>query len=404
MSTGRLSRLAPAIVSAVVGIVAVRESRRRWSPPVIPVNSTPVTTGSMARTGAPTTSVSGDGRRGAVAPPGTGPSAPLAPPGVDAGPPAGEEEPIPVQKGEGPGPDSPPDMPPPDWKASIKRAGKEFKADRATLTGAGMSFYWFLAVFPAMVAFVGLLGLFNASGAAVASITGAVHRALPGQAADVLVGAVNGANATSGGSSLVAALFGVALALWSASAGMVGLQMGLDIAYDVESDRTFVKKRIVAFELLAAMLVLGGMATVLIVFGAPLGEALRDNLPFGSAFVILWTAIRWVLGLIFLVGLFATIYYLAPNRDTPKWVWVSPGGILAAAIWLVASLGFSFYVSSFGKYAATYGSLAGVVVLLLWFYLTALALILGGELNAELERQSAARNGQIPVGAAGPPG
>jgi membrane protein len=145
------------------------------------------------------------------------------------------------------------------------------------------------------------------------------------------------------------------------------------------------------------MLVLGGLATALIVFGAPLGNSLRDNLPFGSAFVLLWTVLRWAVGLVALVALFATIYYVAPNRDSPKWVWVSPGGILAGAIWLAASLGFSFYVSSFGKYAETYGSLAGVVVLLLWLYLTALAVVLGGELNAELERQSAARNGQVPA-------
>jgi membrane protein len=150
------------------------------------------------------------------------------------------------------------------------------------------------------------------------------------------------------------------------------------------------------------MLVLGGVATALIVFGAPLGDALRDNLPFGRAFVLLWTVVRWVLGLSALVVLFAAIYYLAPNRTSPRWVWVSPGGILAAVIWLVASLGFSFYVSSFGKYAQTYGSLAGVVVLLLWLYLTGLALVLGGELNAELERQSAARRGEIPVTQAQP--
>jgi membrane protein len=293
-------------------------------------------------------------------------------------------------------------MPPPDWKASVKRAAREFKEDRATLTSAGMAFYWFLAVFPAMVAIVGLLGLVNASGAAIDTITGAVNRALPGQAASVLTDAVHSSTTQSGGASLVATLIGLALAVWSASAGMVGLQMGLDIAYDVESDRTFVKKRLVAVELLAAMLVLGGVATALIVFGAPLGDALRDNLPFGSAFVLLWTVLRWVLGLSALVLLFAAIYYLAPNRTSPRWVWVSPGGILAAVIWLVASLGFSFYVSSFGKYAQTYGSLAGVVVLLLWLYLTGLALVLGGELNAELERQSAARRGEIPVTQAQP--
>jgi membrane protein len=134
------------------------------------------------------------------------------------------------------------------------------------------------------------------------------------------------------------------------------------------------------------------------VFGAPIGHALRDNLPFGGAFVVLWTVVRWALGLAALTSLFATIYFLAPNRETPRWAWVSPGGILAAGIWLLASIGFSFYVSSFGKYAQTYGSLAGVVVLLLWLYLTALAVVLGGELNAELERQSAARarQGAVP--------
>jgi membrane protein len=220
---------------------------------------------------------------------------------------------------------------------------------------------------------------------------------MPGGSGQLLVDAVRNSASQSGGASLVATLAGVAVALWSASAGMVGMQMGLDVAYDVESDRKFVKKRLVAFELLAAMLVLGGVATALIVFGAPLGNALRDNLPFGSAFVLLWTVVRWVLGLVVLIGLFATIYYLAPNRDSPKWVWVSPGGILAAAIWLVASLGFSVYVASFGKYAQTYGALAGVVVLLFWLYLTALAIVLGGELNAELERQTAARKGEIPA-------
>jgi membrane protein len=353
-----LNRLVPALAGAVAGAVAVRRSQPRPLT-VIRAASTPVH------------------------------HAPTAP--------QGDEQPIPPQTGEGPGPDSPLDMPPPDWKASIKRAVKEFKDDRATLTGAGMAYYWFLSVFPAMVALVGLLGLVNASGAAIDSLTRAVQSALPGDAAKVLVDALNRSNGQSGGTSLVAALLGLALALWSASSGMVGMQMGLDVAYDVTTDRTFVKKRLVALELLVAMLVLGGTATALIVFGAPLGDALRDNLPFGRAFVVAWTLIRWTLGLAALTALFATIYYLAPNRDTPRWVWVSPGGILAAAIWLAASLGFSFYVSSFGKYAETYGSLAGVVVLLLWLYLTALAVVLGGELNAELERQSAARKGEVPL-------
>ncbi|MDQ3895800.1 MAG: YihY family inner membrane protein [Actinomycetota bacterium] len=364
---------------AVAGVIAVRRSQRGWGQ-VIPATSAPVDHTSRAVLARPETATPG-------------------PPGVHAGPPPHQEEPIPPQTGEGPGPESPLELGPPDWKASVKRAVKEFKEDRATLTSAGMAFYWFLSIIPAMVAFIGLLGLFNASKTAIDSITDTVRSALPGQASGVLVDAIQ--NREVGG-SLVAALVGIALALWSASSGMVGLQMGLDIAYDVTDDRKFVKKRLVAFELMIAMLVLGGVATALIVFGAPLGDALRDNLPFGSAFVVLWTVIRWTLGLAALTALFATIYFLSPNRETPRWVWVSPGGILAALIWLAASLGFSFYVSSFGKYAETYGSLAGVVVLLLWLYLTALAVILGGELNAELERQSAARKGEIPAETATP--
>ena len=318
-----------------------------------------------------------------------------AAPGVDAGPPAKEEEPIPTQTGEGPGPDSPLDLPAPDWKASVKRAVKEFKEDRGTLTAAGMAFYWFLSVFPLLAAGAGMLGLFNVSDDRIEKIAASVTDALPGEAGQLLVDAVRTAAEGSDG-AILAVLLGLAVALWSASAGCVGMQMGLDVAYDVHDSRAFVKKRLVAFELMLAMVVLGGVATALIVFGEPLGDALRDNLPFGSAFVVLWTAIRWVGGIAAVTGLFATIYYLAPNRDTPRWVWVSPGGILAAAIWLAASIGFSIYVSRFGSYNETYGSLAGVVVLLLWLYLTALAVVLGGELNAELERQSAARKGQVP--------
>lgn len=371
----RFTKLVPALAWAVAGAVAVRRSQRGWGQ-VIPATSTPVDTASRAVLARPE----------ATTP---------APPGVDASPGPKEAEPIPTQTGTGgPGPSSPLELPAPDWKASVKRAVKEFKEDRGTLTAAGMAFYWFLSVFPSLVAFVGFLSLFNVGQETVNNIVDSVTRALPGGSSEILTTAVQNAGQADG--AILAVVFGVALALWSASAGMVGMQMGLDVAYDVHDDRKFLMKRLVAFELLLAMLVLGGAATALIVFGAPLGDALRDNLPFGSAFVVLWTILRWVGGLVALTGLFATIYYLAPNRETPRWVWVSPGGILAAAIWLAASVGFSIYVNSFGNYEETYGSLAGVVVLLLWLYLTALSVVLGGELNAELERQSAARKGEVP--------
>jgi len=307
-----------------------------------------------------------------------------------------QQRPVPPQKGEDSQARSPSDLGPAGLKESLRRTVKEFKDDRATLTAAGMAFYWFLAIFPAMLAMVAILGLVNLSEEGVRSFKGAVESALPAGAAGVLTQAVDRAGGTGGG-SLVAVLVGVALALWGASAGMVAMQQGLDVAYDVAKDRTFVKKRLVAIVLVLATGVLGGIATAAIVFGAPIGEALRDDLPFGDAFVLLWTLIRWVVGIAALTLLFATYYFLAPNRENPKWVWVSPGGVLAVLIWLAASLGFSFYVANFGgSYDQTYGSLASVVVLLLWLYLTGIAVVLGGELNAELERQSAMQADQVP--------
>lgn len=283
--------------------------------------------------------------------------------------------------------DSPLELPQRDLKQGVRGALQQFKADKGTLIAAGMAFYWFLAVFPALLAAVGITGLVHASQQAVGNITKAINTALPGDAAAVLTGALKNATGRSGGSSVAATIIGIALALWSASAGMVALQTGLDAVYKVREERTFVNKRIRALLLIVVSVVLGGLATAAIVLGQPIGHGLREHLPFGSAFILLWTVIRWVVGLAALASLFAAFYYFGPNRETPRWTWLSPGGVLGTVIWLLASVGFSFYVSSLGSYGKTYGSLTGVVVLLLWLYLTAIAVVLGAEVNAALERE-----------------
>ncbi|HEX2064021.1 MAG TPA: YihY/virulence factor BrkB family protein [Acidimicrobiales bacterium] len=304
------------------------------------------------------------------------------------------DRPVPPQTGEGGQADSPLELSPPDWKESLRRAVKEFKADRGSLTSAGMAFYWFLAIFPGLLAAVGIIGLLRLGAAAVEDVVKAIRETLPGDAAEVLAEAVQRAGAQSSGSSVAATVIGVALALWSASAGMVAMQTGLGVAYDVEEERKFVAKRATALLLLLVIVLLGGLASVLIVFGQPLGDSLRDVLPLGGeVFAIVWTIGRWLLAVLALITMFAAFYYIAPNRSSPKWTWVSPGGVLGVVIWLGASLAFSFYVSSFGSYAETYGSITGVVVLILWLYLTALAVVIGGELNAELERQSELSDG-----------
>ncbi len=299
-----------------------------------------------------------------------------------------QSPPVPPQTAEAGPPTSPTELGPPGLKVSLQRAVKEFKVDRGSLVAAGMAFYWFLAVFPAIIAAVGILGLVTIGPDTVASIKEAIGTTLPSDAAKTLQSTVDRATEAKGGSGLLATVFGLALALWGASAGMVALQRGLDVAYDVEEERKLVSARARAMVLILLTVVLGGVATVLIVFGAPLGESIEDNLPFGGAqFVILWTIARWLLGLAALSILFAGYYALGPNREKPRWTWVSPGGILATIVWLLASLGFSLYVTSVGDLGEKYGSLSGVVALLLWLYLSALAVILGAELNAELERQ-----------------
>ena len=280
---------------------------------------------------------------------------------------------IPVQTDDSPGPDSPLDLEPLDWKSTANRTLKEIKDDRVTLIGAGMAYYLFLALFPAVIALVGVLGLIDAPSSVIRSMEESVRNTLPAGARDIIGTAIGNADATRESASGVAAFVGIAVALWSASSGMVALQRGLNVAYDVTEERKFVKARLVAFALIIAIGLLGGVPSPIFTFGE------------STFFVVL----GWILTVVAVMVLFSVFYYLGPNRESPRWTWVSAGGIVGALLWLIVSAGFFFYVNAFNSYGKTYGTMAGVVVLILWLYLTSLTVLIGGELNAELERQAA---------------
>jgi membrane protein len=278
--------------------------------------------------------------------------------------------------------DKPTEIPARGWLQVAKRGWKEAKADQVPLLAAGVAFYAFLAIFPALIAIVSLYGLF-ADPATITSQLNSLTSALPEQAKQVITDQVT--MLASRRSALgIGLIISLAIALWSASAGVSNLLTAINVAYDEEEKRGFIKKRV-----LSLGLTVGAIVFMVIMLGivAVLPPLLKSV--FGTG------ALRWVLqilGWLVLVVMVAValaiLYRLAPDRDSPRMVWVSVGAIVATVVWLVASIGFSIYSSTFGNYAKTYGVFAGIVVLLFWLWLSMYAILLGAEINAESEQQT----------------
>jgi membrane protein len=268
----------------------------------------------------------------------------------------------------------------------FRSAFDHMKVDRVNVAAGAFAYRWFLSIFPTIIALLGVASLVTLPPTVVVNLIHGATKALPTGAADVFTKAIAHSKVRVRG-DLVATIFASLVAIWSAVSGMVVVESGLGIAYGLPRDRTFLQKRFVAVQLLAGGIVLGGSASALAVFGAQLGTAIKDALPIsGVAFGFSWTVARWVVALGLINLLFSLLYYLAPNRPRPKWRWTSLGALLATCLWALVSLAFSLYTSDFSSYERTYGAFAGVAILIFWLYLTGFAILVGGEVDAAVER------------------
>lgn len=279
--------------------------------------------------------------------------------------------------------DAPQEIPARGWLQVVKRGWKEFSTDQMGLIAAGVAFYTFLSIVPALIAATLVYGLVvdpSQVQRQVSSLSGM----LPGSARDLVaeqMTSLASANQKGLGIGLMVSLL---LALWSASGGTGNLITAVNDAYDEQETRPFVKRKAMALAMtIGAIVVFVVMAGLVAVFPAVAG-ALDLPGPLRAAL----EAGRWVAVLVVIALALAVLYRVAPNRDQPKMRWVSVGAGVATLLWVVASIGFSLYVDNFGSYGKTYGSLAGVVILLMWLWLSLYAVLLGAEINAEAEKQT----------------
>ncbi|MBA2699290.1 MAG: YihY/virulence factor BrkB family protein [Nocardioidaceae bacterium] len=269
------------------------------------------------------------------------------------------------------------------WWQVTKRAWAEAKTDQVPLLAAGVAFFGFLSLFPAIIAAVMTYGLVANPRQIRDQISG-VTDAMPKDARSLVMGQIDTITSTPQQSLGIGVVVALALALWSASGGVGNLISAVNLAYDEEETRGFVRRKA-----LALGMTLGAIIFALVAIGlVAVAPAVFDALGLSTAGRLIAEVVRWVLLLALVMAALAVVFRVAPDRDAPKFAWVTIGAIIATVIWLIASLGFSFYVDNFGSYSKTYGSLAAVVVMLLWLWITCYIVLLGAEINAESEAQT----------------
>lgn len=281
-------------------------------------------------------------------------------------------------------PDSPGEMAKPSWKYALRKTMREFTADQCTDLAAALTYYAVLSLFPALIALISLLGVFGQGERSTDTILNLVNEVAPGGTADVLREPLE--QFSSSPAAGFALVFGILLALWSASGYVGAFSRAMNRIYEIEEGRPFWKLRPVQLGVTIVSILLILVMLVILIISGPVTDAVGDALGLGETVQIVWSIVKWPVLALAAVLIIAILYYATPNAKQPKFRWISIGALVALATLLVASFLFGLYVTNFSNYDRTYGSLAGVVIFLLWLWIANLALLFGAEFDAELER------------------
>ncbi|QLJ04054.1 YihY/virulence factor BrkB family protein [Streptomyces sp. NEAU-sy36] len=287
-----------------------------------------------------------------------------------------------------------PRAPKPAWGAVFKGSLREFQKDQLTDRAAALTYYGMLALFPALLVLVSLLGITGRS--TTDRLLADVGQLAPGSARDVLTRSVEQLQ-NSAGTGSVLAVVGIVVALWSASGYVAAFIRAANAVYDMPEGRPVWRLLPVRVGVTAVLLVLAVLSAVIVVFSGPLARRTGQALGIGDTALTAWSIAKWPVLVILVVVMIAILYWACPNAKVRGFRWITPGSVLALVIWMAASAGFAVYVANFASYNKTYGTMAGIVVFLVWLWISNLALLLGLEFDAETVRQRAVAGGGHPV-------
>jgi membrane protein len=269
------------------------------------------------------------------------------------------------------------------WGGVLKRTVKEFKQDNLTDWAAALTYYGVLSIFPLLLVLVSVLGLVGQS--ATQPLIDNIGQVAPGAAKDIVTSAIQNLQQSQGAAGVLFVV-GIAGALWSASGYIAAFMRASNAIWDVEEGRPFWKTiplRVVITLITVILLTVMALAVVLT---GPLAEQVGNIVGLGSTAVTVWDIAKWPVLILIVSFMFAFLYWASPNVRHPKFQWVTPGGLLAVLLWIVVSAAFAFYVANFGSYNKTYGALGGVIIFLVWLWISNVVILLGAEFNAEIER------------------